>query len=93
MAIAKWTVLKEEFLAQLLNLPFGVPSKNVFRRMLAGLKPEAFQAGFAGWLSSLKEAAQSASGVDQSIMTIDGKTARRSHDRRNGLGAMHAVSV
>ena len=26
-------------------------------------------------------------------MAIDGKTARRSHDRRNGLGALHAVSV
>jgi predicted transposase YbfD/YdcC len=92
-AIAKWALLKEEFLARSLNLPFGVPCKDVFRRVLAGLRPEAFQAGFVGWLSSLKAAAQSASDVNQPLMAIDGKTARRSHDRRRGLGAMHAVSV
>jgi hypothetical protein len=76
-AIAKWALLKEEFLARSLNLPFGAPCKDVFRRVLAGLKPEAFQAGFVGWLASLKEAAQTASGVDQPVLAIDGKTARR----------------
>ncbi len=40
-AIAKWAALKEEFLARSLNLPFGVPCKDVFRRVLSGLKPEA----------------------------------------------------
>jgi len=92
-AIAKWAALKKEFLAQSLNLPFGMPCKDVFRRVLAGLKPEAFQVGFVGWLSALKAAARTTSEVNQPIMAIDGKTARRSHDRRNGLGAMHAVSV
>ena len=92
-AIAKWAALKKEFLAQSLNLPFGMPCKDVFRRVLAGLKPEAFQIGFVGWLSALKAAARTTSEVNQPIMAIDGKTARRSHDRRNGLGAMHAVSV
>ena len=27
------------------------------------------------------------------ILAVDGKTARRSHDRKNGLGALHSVSV
>ena len=27
------------------------------------------------------------------MLAIDGKTARRSHDRKNGLGALHSVSV
>jgi hypothetical protein len=27
------------------------------------------------------------------VLSVDGKTARRSHDRRHGLGALHAVSV
>jgi len=27
------------------------------------------------------------------VLAIDGKTARRSHDRKNGLGALHSVSV
>lgn len=92
-AIAKWAALKAEFLTRCLDLPGGVPCKDVFRRVLAGLKPEAFQRGFADWLSSLKAAAQTAHEVDQPVLAIDGKTARRSHDRRAGLGALHAVSV
>ena len=92
-SIAKWAALKAEFLTRCLNLPAGVPGKDVFRRVLAGLKPEAFQASFAGRLMSLKEAAQATSGVDKPILPIDGKTVRRSHDRKNGLGALHLVSV
>lgn len=92
-AIAKWAAIKAEFLTRCLDLPAGVPGKDVFRRVLAGLKPESFQAGFVGWLSSLKAAAQAASGVNQPILPIDGKTVRRSHDRKNGLGALHLVSV
>jgi predicted transposase YbfD/YdcC len=45
------------------------------------------------WLNSLRARAAAASGVEQPILAIDGKTARRSHDRKNGLGALHSVSV
>ena len=31
--------------------------------------------------------------VEQPVLAVDGKTARRSHDRKNGLGALHSVSV
>ncbi len=92
-AIAQWAALKAEFLTRCLDLPAGVPCKDVFRRVLGGLQPEAFQAGFVAWLGALKAAARTASGVDQPILAIDGKTVRRSHDRRAGLGALHAVSV
>lgn len=60
-AIARWAVLKEEFLAQSLYLPCGAPCNDVFRRVLAGLQPEAYQAGFVQWLASLKEAAAATS--------------------------------
>jgi hypothetical protein len=45
-AIAQWAKLKADFLQQLLNLPHGVPRKDVFRRVLMTLKPDAFQACF-----------------------------------------------
>ena len=32
-------------------------------------------------------------GVEQPILAVDGKTARRSHDRNSGLGALHSVSI
>ena len=57
------------------------------------LKPGAFQACFANWLQSLRAAAATATGVKQPILAVDGKTVRRSHDRKNGLGALHSVSV
>ena len=92
-AIAQWAVLKQEFLLQVLDLPNGIPSKDVFRRVLMALKPAAFQACFANWLQSLRAEATVATGVEQPILAVNGKTARRSHDRTNGLGALHSVSV
>jgi predicted transposase YbfD/YdcC len=92
-AIAEWAALKEEFLVKVLDLPNGVPRKDVFRRVLMALKPGVFQACFANWLRSLRAVAAKATGVERPILAVDGKTARRSHDRKNGLGALHSVSV
>ena len=92
-AIARWAAIKEEFLLKELNLPNGIPRKDVFRRVLMALRPGAFQACFVNWLTSLRATAAAATGVDQPILAVDGKTARRSHDHKNGLGALHSVSV
>jgi predicted transposase YbfD/YdcC len=92
-AIARWAALKKELLLQALDLPNGIPCKDVFRRVLMALKPAAFQACFTNWLQSLRTEATAATGVEQPVLPVDGKTARRSHDRRNGLGALHCVSV
>jgi predicted transposase YbfD/YdcC len=74
-------------------LPNGIPCKDVFRRVLMLLKPGAFQACFVNWLQSLRAQAAAATGVEQPVLAVDGKTARRSHDRSKGLGALHAVTV
>lgn len=92
-AIARWAALKEDLLVQVLDLPNGVPRKDVFRRVLMVLKPAAFQACFANWLQSLRIEAVAGTGVEQPILGVDGKTARRSHDRKQGLKALHSVSV
>ena len=92
-AIARWANLKEEFLLHVLNLPNGIPRKDVFRRVLMAVRPAAFQTCFADWLVSLRAKAMAASSGEQPILAIDGKTSRRSHDRKNGLGALHSVSV
>ena len=91
--IARWARIKEERLTKLLPLPHGVPRKDVFRRVLSALQPGAFQACFVHWLQSLRAAAATATGIDQPVLAIDGKTLRRSHDQRQGLGALHSVSV
>jgi predicted transposase YbfD/YdcC len=92
-AIAKWALLKRELLLKSLDLPNGIPCKDVFLRVLGTLKPGAFQRCFAHWLESLRSDAAVATGVEQPVLAVDGKTLRRSHDRKNGLGALHAVSI
>ena len=92
-AIAKWAKMKAELLLKLLDLPHGIPKKDVFRRVLITLKPDAFQACFTMWLTALCAAAAEATGVERPTLAVDGKTVRRSHDRRRNLGALHSVTV
>jgi predicted transposase YbfD/YdcC len=92
-SIARWAAMKQELLLKVLDFPNGIPAKDVFRRVLMVLNPGAFQACFASWLESLRAAARAATGIEQPVYTVDGKTARRSHDRNKGLGALHSVSV
>jgi predicted transposase YbfD/YdcC len=92
-AIARWAALKADFLTGVLPLPHGVPRKDVFRRVLGLLQPAAFQACFAAWLGALRDEAEEEVGGGRPVLAVDGKTARRSHDRGKGLGALHCVSV
>lgn len=91
--IATWAKLNAEFVESLLPLPHGVPGKDVFRRVLCALKPDAFQKCFANWIEALRAAAESATGVERPTYSVDGKTLRRSHDAKKGLGALHSVSI
>ena len=92
-SIAQWAKCKASFLRGVLDLPNGVPCKDVFRRVLSLLKPAAFQTCFANWLAALRAAAAADTKVKQPIFAVDGKTLRRSHDRKSGLGALHSVSL
>jgi predicted transposase YbfD/YdcC len=91
-AIARWANMKSQWLTGLLSLPHGIPQKDVFRRVLMSLNPMVFQACFADWVKQLTESHKS-SDASKTILSIDGKTLRRSHDRAKGLGALHSVSV
>jgi predicted transposase YbfD/YdcC len=92
-AIARWAKYKEEFLMGLLDLPHGIPGKDVFRRVLMILKPDAFEAAFNTWIARLREEATAETCVDRPIIAIDGKTARRSHDAKQDRGPIHVVSA
>src|SRR6516162_4070904 len=92
-AIARWAKFKEELLAGILDLPHGIPGKDVFRRVLMALKPEAFEAAFNAWIARLRDEAVAETCVDRPIISIDGKTARRSHDAKEDLGPLHVVTA
>jgi predicted transposase YbfD/YdcC len=92
-AIARWAECKAELLTGLLDLPYGIPAKDVFRRVLMMIEPDAFGGAFDAWIAQLRDEAAAETGVDRPIIAIDGKTARRSHDAGNDLGALHVVTA
>src|SRR5690242_2784916 len=92
-AIARWAKLKQDLLTGLLDLPRGIPGKDVFRRVLMTLKPDAFEACFNGWIARLRDVATAETGVERPIVALDGKSARRSHDAARDLGALHVVTA
>lgn len=78
---------KREWLKTFLELPNGIPSHDTFGRIFALLDPEQFSECFRNWTQSIRTA------VGAEIVSIDGKTLRRSHDRANGKKAIHMVSA
>ena len=101
IAIGQWALAKADWLKQHLELPHGIPSHDTIGRLLMALKPAAFQACFASWVSAivnakerrLAETAPHPSLSHHRHIAIDGKTLRRSHDHRRGLGPLHLVSA
>ena len=92
-AIARWAQLKEDLLTGILDLPHGIPGKDVFRRVLMALRPEAFEAAFNAWIARLRDEAIAETGVERPIIALDGKAARRSHDAKGDLGPLHVVTA
>ena len=78
---------KEAWLRTFLDLPFGIPSEDTFRRVLSALDPKAFNACFIAWVQALSK------GTAGKLIPIDGKTVRHSFDRATGKKALHVVSA
>jgi len=96
-AIERWAKLQFEWLKKHLKLPHGIPAHDTIGRVLESLKPAAFQQCFAAWMESLGEREPSdecePAENQAKLIAIDGKTLRRSHDRRKQLGPLHLVSA
>lgn len=91
--IEKWAKLNVRWLEEHLSLPNGVPSRDTIRRVLSGLKPLAFQRCFAQWIDSLSFLSDEQKAEQKRHIAIDGKALRRSHDKKNNLGALFIVSA
>jgi predicted transposase YbfD/YdcC len=95
-AIGVWAQANADWLRGHLELPSGIPSHDTIGRLLALLKPAAFQSCFEGWIRSLRNQDDSAGASEKSageVIAIDGKALRRSHDRKNSLGPLFLVSA
>lgn len=78
---------KEAWLRTFLELPHGIPSHDCFGRVFGLIHPERFAACFRQWSASVAKL------IPDEIIAVDGKTLRRSHNRRQGLAALHLVSA
>ncbi|MEO0598602.1 MAG: ISAs1 family transposase [Chloroflexota bacterium] len=78
---------KESWFRKFLKLEHGIPSHDTFGYVFAKLDHEAFQRRFIGWVESVMTVTKG------QVVAIDGKTARRSHDKRGGKDALHLVSA
>jgi predicted transposase YbfD/YdcC len=85
--VAAFGRVKAKWLRTFLALPGGIPSHDTFGRVFALLDPDEFRRCFLSW-------AQAVVGPPGAqVVAIDGKTLRRSHDRRGGQDALHLVSA
>lgn len=78
---------KIEWFKRFLELPNGIPSHDTFGRVFSIISPKIFQECFISWIQSVCKVTKN------EIIPIDGKTLRRSHDKRNGKSAIHMVSA
>lgn len=78
---------KLPWLRTFLTLPHGIPSHDTFGRVFAALDPAAFEQCFLGWVQTL------ITRTAGTVVAIDGKTVRRSHDRAANREALHLVSA
>ena len=88
VAVETFGRAKEAWLRTFLSLPGGIPSHDTFGRVFARLDPDEFRACFLAWVRTVTGEAMA-----DGIVAIDGKTARRSHDRGRGKAALHLVSA
>src|SRR3954463_3792058 len=84
--IALFGVKKLEFLRRFRPFRDGTPAHDHLGDILAALDAEQFQRGFVSWVTAL-------TGVAEGVIAIDGKTVRRSGNKRAGKAAIHMVSA
>ena len=66
---------------------YGIPVHDTIARIISAIEPSQFQDCFINWM---KEAELSTQGE---IIAVDGKTVRRSHDKKGKQSAIHMVSA
>ena len=81
-----WGTEHLAFLRRFYRYESGIPSHDTLCDVFAALDPALFKACFQAWISGLRDG-------DADIIAIDGKTSRRSHDRRKRRNPLHLVSA
>lgn len=89
--IAMWGDRQIALLRRFLPYKNGIPSHDTLGALMAALDPAAFSACFSAWVDRLRADYATPKGCE--IVAIDGKTSRRSHDRKHGREPLHLLSA
>jgi len=84
--IARFGEKKIALLRRFLPFKDGTPSHDQLGDIFATLDATIFQRCFVAWVASI-------TGISADVIAIDGKTSRRSADKRKGKAAIHMVSA
>jgi predicted transposase YbfD/YdcC len=84
--IAAWGEHHLDFLRRFAPFHHGVPCARWLSLLLNRIDPHLFKRCFESWLAAVWP-------ERPEFIAIDGKTSRRSHDRRKGIKALHTLSA
>jgi len=95
--IEKYCKTKYKWLSIFLKFPGGIPSHDTFNRVLCIIDADQFQQFFVDWVSDIRTGIEPDDNkikeLEKDIISVDGKTVRRSKDDNNGKKAIHMVSA
>ena len=84
--IVDWGKAHLSFLRGFAEFHFGIPCADWLRTVMNRIDPELFRDCFTSWVAECWP-------DKLGLVAIDGKTSRRSHNRRTGQKALHLVSA
>ena len=84
--IAAWGKSHLSFLRRFSDFHFGIPGERWLRDLVNRIDPILFGRCFDSWIAALWPGRHD-------LIAIDGKTSRRTHDKRQGLKALHTLSA
>jgi len=86
-AIAQFGRVKLDWFRTFFPYENGIPNEDSIAWIVGRLNVKAFEACFIEWVNGIAKPSHG------QIIAIDGKTARRSHNRGKGQGPLHVVSA
>ena len=84
--IVDWGEANLAFLRGFSEFHFGVPCADWLRSLMNRIDPAVFSGAFKAWVADCWP-------ERPDLVAIDGKTSRRSHDKKAGKGPLHLVSA
>jgi predicted transposase YbfD/YdcC len=84
--IVDWGEARLDFLRRYLDFHWGVPCADWLRTLMNRVDPQLFSACFMAWVAECWP-------DRQGLVAVDGKSLRRSHDRKAGQAPLHLVSA